>query len=71
MEEKRSVLARIGSGYGITPQKRRYWRRRSGVPDGLVQRRINQFSVGVGEKLGGENILRGDRKRKWEGPTPE
>ena len=72
VEEKKSVLARIGSGYGITPQKRSYWRRKSRVPDGLVQRRINQFSVSVGEKLGGGNFeenLRGGRKRKWEEPT--
>ena len=71
-EGKRSLLARICSGYVITPQKRRYWKKRSEDPDGLVQRRINQFSVSVGEKLGGGNFeenLRGGRKRKWEEPT--
>ena len=72
VEEKKSVLARIGSGYGVTPQKRSYWTRKSRVPDGLVQRRINHFSGSVGEKLGGgsfEENCRGGRKRKWEGPT--
>ena len=46
-EGKRSVLARICSGYVITPQKRRYWKKRSEDPDGMVQRQINQFSVRV------------------------
>jgi hypothetical protein len=53
---KESVLARIGDGYGITQQKRRYWKRKSSVPDGLVQRRICQFFC-CGAKLGGRGYF--------------
>ena len=70
---KTGVLARIRDGYGITQQKRRYWKRKSSVPDGLVQRRISQFSVVV-QNLGGGGISAkpmNDRKRKWQGPTAD
>lgn len=73
-KEEKGVLAGIGDGYGIIQQKRRYWKRKSSVPDGLVQRRISQFSV-VGQNLGGGGIsakpILNDRKRKWQGPTAD
>ena len=47
------VQARVRDGFGGEVLKRSYWRKRM-VPDGLVQRRIDQFSsivpkLGVGE----------------------
>ena len=70
---KESVLARIGDGYGITLHKRRYRKRKNSVPDGLVQRRISQFSVvqNLGEGGSSAKSVLNNRKRKWEGPTTE
>ena len=65
---RKSVLARVRDGCGNTPQKRRYWRRTSTVPDGLVQRRIDEFSVSVQNLVGGGTSAvtsQFDRKRKW------
>ena len=67
------VQARVRDGFGGEVLKRSYWRKRM-VPDGLVQRRIEQFSTIVpklGEGAGGtlaSSIVSklGGRKRKFE-----
>ena len=46
----RGVQAKVSDGFGGEVLKRSYWRKRM-VPDGLVQRRIDQFSTRV-PKLG-------------------
>ena len=64
------VQARVRDGFGGEVLKRSYWRKKT-VPDGLVQRRIDQFSAivpkfGEGEFLtssSGGNL--GGRKRKY------
>ena len=40
-------------GFGGEKQKRSYWRKSRGVPDGLVQQRIFEFSTSSLTKLGG------------------
>ena len=52
----RNVLAMVGDGHGDAQPKRRYWKTTSKVPDGLVQRQINQFS-GYAQNVGGVHIL--------------
>ena len=62
-----SVLARVKDGFGGGVRKRTYWKKTSGVPDGLVQQRIVLFSTTSVSKLGGGNISAistSGRKRK-------
>ena len=63
------VQAKVSDGFGGEVLKRSYWRKMM-VPDGLVQRRIDQFSTrvpklgeGVGEFLDSSSL--GGRKRKF------
>ena len=63
------VQAKVSNGFGGEVLKRSYWGKRM-VPDGLVQRRIDQFSnrvpklaEGVGEFLDSSSL--GGRKRKF------
>ena len=61
------IVMKLDKLMGLPPQKRRYWRRKSEVPDGLVERQINQFFVCVAQNLFGGNFLdisAGGRKRK-------
>lgn len=59
-------------GYGGAKPRRSYWRRKGKVmvPDGLVQRRIFQFTRSVGEHSGGGEVSRFG-KRKWGSPEPK
>ena len=64
----RGVQAKVSDGFGGEVLKRSYWRKRM-VPDGLVQRRIDQFSTrvpklgeGVGQLLDSSSLV--GRKRK-------
>ena len=64
------VLAQVRSGFGGERMKRAYWRKKL-VPDGLVQRRIFEFSTqpndGRNSGMVGRNLecTNSDRKRKW------
>ena len=66
------ALARVKDGYGGAKPRRSYWRRKGKVmvPDGLVQRRIFQFTRSVGEHSGGGEVSRFG-KRKWGSPEPK
>jgi hypothetical protein len=60
------VLAMVKDGYGGTTPKRRYWKRNSTVPDGLVQKRIDQFSVSGQNSGNGAQQGNSNGKRKWD-----
>jgi hypothetical protein len=68
------ALAKVKDGYGGARPKRSYWKwkRKTMVPDGLVQKRILQFTGIVGQNSGGGGISvfggqPGSGKRKWDG----
>ena len=61
------IVIKLDKLMGLSPQKSRYWRSKSEVPDGLVERLINQFFVCVAPNSVGGNLLdisAGGRKRK-------
>ena len=68
-----NIQAQVRDGFGGEVLKRSYWRKKM-VPDGLVQRRIEQFSTivpklgeGVGDTLASSSVSKlGGRKRKFE-----
>ena len=57
------VQARVKDGFGGERVWRSYWKRKV-IPDGLVQRRINQFSAMLPE-IGGGEVSTNGRKRKF------
>ena len=60
------VLARVKDGFGGEKSKRSYWRKSSGVPDGLVQKRIFEFSKSKCSGGGGISAISSPgRKRKY------
>ena len=66
------ALAKVKDGYGGARPRRSYWKRKTMVPDGLVQKRILQFTGIVGQNSGGGGISvfggqPGNGKRKWDG----
>ena len=62
-----TIFTRVKDVFGGGVRKRTYWKKTSGVPDGLVQQRIVLFSTTSVSKLGGGNISAistSGRKRK-------